>query len=184
MLHISLAPHLKGNAFAKHPSTGCVDATASSKAYASPMRTLAIDLGTRRVGLALSDEGGRFASPFDVLTVGSPEQAMVAVLEVIRREDVRRVVVGLPLNMDDSIGPAARQTFVWGRELAARSGVAVVFVDERLTSFAAEQQLIERKRGGEKITRGDRKKQLDALAAATFLQEFLDGKLAAFEANE
>ena len=61
--------------------------------------------------------------------------------------------------------------------MAERAGKPVVFVDERLSSFAAEQRLVDRKRGGEKITRGGKKKQLDALAAAGFLQEFLDGRL-------
>jgi putative Holliday junction resolvase len=141
------------------------------------MRTLAIDLGTRRVGLALSDEGGRFATPFDVLEVQMPQQAAEAVLKVIEKEDVRRLVVGLPLNMDDSVGPAARQAIQWGQDLSRQSALPVCFVDERLSSFAAEQQLVDRKRGGEKITRKGKKQRLDALAAAGFLQAFLDGKL-------
>ncbi|MEO6435200.1 MAG: Holliday junction resolvase RuvX, partial [Tepidisphaeraceae bacterium] len=74
---------------------------------------------------------------------------------------------------------AARQAVAWGRDLAARSGKPVLFVDERLSSFEAEQGLIDRKRGGEKITRKRKKQQLDALAAAGFLQAFLDGKLSA-----
>jgi putative Holliday junction resolvase len=145
------------------------------------MRTLAIDLGTRRVGLALSDEGGKFATPVDVLTVNSPDQAVAPILEVIRKEGVQRLVVGLPLNMDDSVGDAARKTAAWARGLSAASGIPVVFVDERLSSFAAEQRLAERKRGGERMTRGDKKQRLDALAAAGFLQEYLDGKLAAID---
>src|SRR5918999_3654717 len=139
------------------------------------MRTLAIDLGSRRVGLALSDEGGRLATPYDVLTVSSPQQAADEVLKVIEREGAERIVLGLPLNMDDTVGPAARGTIEWGRGLAAQSGLPVVFVDERLSSFDAEQGVIERKRGGEKITRKRKKEQLDALAAAGFLQAFLDG---------
>jgi putative Holliday junction resolvase len=145
------------------------------------MRTLAVDLGSRRVGLALSDEGGTFATPFDVLAVNSPEQAVEAVVKVVHKEGVRRLVVGLPLNMDDSVGDAARRTVAWARELSAASGTPVVFVDERLSSFAAEQRLAERKRGGERMTHGDKKQRLDALAAAGFLQEFLDGKLAAID---
>jgi putative Holliday junction resolvase len=141
------------------------------------MRTLAIDLGTRRVGLALSDEGGRFATPYDVLSVSSADQAIAPVLTVLEKEGVGRVVLGLPLNMDDTVGPAARATVEWGRALAARSGKPVVFVDERLSSFDAEQQLIDRKRAGEKLTRQRKKEQLDALAAAAFLQAFLDGRL-------
>ena len=145
------------------------------------MRTLAVDLGTRRVGLALSDEGGRFATPLEVVEVTAPEQATERALQVIRREGVERIVIGLPLNMDDSVGPAARMTIDWGRQLATRSGKPVLFLDERLSSFEAEQGLIERKRGGEKITRKRKKQQLDAIAAAGFLQAFLDGKLAPFE---
>ena len=141
------------------------------------MRTLAIDLGSRRVGLALSDGGGKFASPYQVLTVSNPDQARGEILAVIGREGVERLVVGLPLNMDDSIGPAARATISWAAALGREARLPVIFIDERLSSFAAEQSLIERKRGGEKITRGQRKQRLDALAASSFLQEFLDGKL-------
>ena len=147
------------------------------------MRTLAIDLGTRRVGLALSDEGGRLATPYEVLTVTSPEQAADAVLQVIRKEGVERIVLGLPLNMDDTIGPAARSTAAWGRDLAAESGKPVLFVDERLSSFDAEQHLIERKRGGERITRKGKKERLDAIAAAGFLQAFLDGRLGTIDVD-
>ncbi len=145
------------------------------------MRTLAVDLGSRRVGLALSDEGGKLATPMDVVLVRSTEQAFDAVLAVIRREGVQRIVVGLPLNMTDAtVGTAATGVMEWGKTLQSRAAVPVIFVDERLSSFAAEQGLIERKRRGEKITRKKKKRQLDALAAAGFLQEFLDGKLAAF----
>lgn len=145
------------------------------------MRTLAIDLGARRVGLALSDGGGRFATPYEVLGVTSPGQAADAVARVAEREGVERLVVGLPLNMDDSLGPQARQAIEWGRALGERLAKPVIFVDERLSSFDAEQQLIARKRGGEKITRQGKKDRLDAIAAATLLQEFLDGRLPPYE---
>jgi putative holliday junction resolvase len=148
------------------------------------MRTLGIDLGTRRVGLALSDEGGRLATPYEVVQVTSPELAATKVLEVIAREGVQRIVVGLPLNMDDSIGPAARQAVAWGNDVGRRAQKRVLYVDERLSSFAAEQDLNDRKRGGEKLTRKRRKEQLDALAAAGFLQAYLDGKLQAIEVGE
>ena len=145
------------------------------------MRTLGVDLGTRRVGLALSDEGAQYATPYDVLQVTSPQQALTMVVNVVRKEGVERIVVGLPLNMDDSVGGAATQTARWGAELSAAAGKPVVFVDERLSSFVAEQQLADRRRGGERLTRGGKKQRLDAIAAAGFLQEFLDGRLAAIE---
>ena len=141
------------------------------------MRTLAIDLGTKRVGLAMSDEGGRFATPLEVLTVTSPDAAIPHILDLIRKEQVQRIVLGLPLNMDDSVGPAAKQTLAWARKLSDSANVPLLFVDERLSSFEAEQQLNARKRAGEKLTRQKKKQQLDALAAAGFLQSFLDGRL-------
>jgi putative holliday junction resolvase len=141
------------------------------------MRTLAIDLGERRIGLALSDDAGTLATPFEVLEVDSPASAFVPIIKLIASEEVKRVVLGLPLNMDDSFGDAARKTIDWGRELISRAGIEVVFVDERLSSFEAEQQLTARKRAGEKLTRQKKKRQRDALAAASILQSFLDGKL-------
>jgi putative holliday junction resolvase len=143
------------------------------------MRTLAIDYGTKRIGLALSDDGGHLATPLEVLRAG-PE-AIRGILELIIREGVRRLVVGLPLNMDDSVGPAARDAAEFGRQIAGAAGVPLVLVDERLSSFQAEQHLITRKRGGEKLTRQQKKDRMDAIAAAAFLQEYLDGKLAAIE---
>ena len=147
------------------------------------MRTLAVDLGTRRVGLALGDAGGRLATPLDVLAVRDADAATGPVAAVVRAEGVGRVVVGLPLNMDGTIGPAARAAVAWGRRLAAvvGPGVTILFVDERLSSFAAEQHLTDRKRAGERLTRAKRKRQLDALAAADFLQAFLDGRAPAID---
>lgn len=143
------------------------------------MRTLAIDLGTRRVGLALSDEGGQYATPLAVLQITASQQAIDQILPIIQKEGVKRIVIGLPLNMNDSIGPAAQEAIKWGKQLHAKTDAELVFVDERLSSFAAEQGLNDRKRAGEKLTRKRRKEQLDAVAAAGFLQAYLDGKLAA-----
>jgi putative Holliday junction resolvase len=148
------------------------------------MRTLAVDLGLRRVGLAMSDEGGRFATPLEVLTITSPQQAADQILRLCLKEDVQRLLVGLPLNMDGTLGPAARQTIAWGQKLAAPFGKAVLFVDERLSSFQAEHHFNDRKRGGERITRKQKKSRLDAHAAAGFLQAFLDGRLPAIEIGE
>jgi putative Holliday junction resolvase len=147
------------------------------------MRTLAIDLGARRIGLALSDESGSLATPHEVLQVSTPSDAIHAIIKLIAAEQVKRVIVGLPLNMDDSLGPAAHKTIEWARDLAIRSGMEVLFVDERLSSFEAEQQLTQRKRAGEKLTRARKKRQLDALAAASFLQSFLDGRLPPIEVS-
>jgi putative Holliday junction resolvase len=142
------------------------------------VRTLGIDYGLSRTGLALSDEGGKFASPIDVLETASCEPR---ILKLIETESIQRLIVGLPLNMDDTIGPQAKATIAWARNLAKLANKPLMFVDERLSSFAAEQKLIDRKRAGGKMTRGQKKQRLDAHAAADFLQAFLDGKLAPIE---
>ena len=142
------------------------------------MRTLGIDYGLKRIGLALSDAGGKLATPLEVLEVTSEDVVISGILELIEREDVRRIVVGLPLNMDDTLGPGVKKAVQFGRALAGRSHCEVLYVDERLSTFDAEQTLNSRKRSGEKITRKGKKRQLDAIAAARFLQEYLDGKLA------
>lgn len=145
------------------------------------MRTLAIDLGTKRIGLAMSDEGGRFATPHDVLFVNGADQALAPIAEIIRKESVERVVLGLPINMDDSIGPQAKSVIAWGDQLKTLAHVDVIYVDERLSSFDAEQKLNDAKRQGAKMTRKDKKHALDALAAALFLQAYLDGQLSAID---
>ena len=104
---------------------------------------------------------------------GAAEQAA----RVAREEGARTLLIGLPLNMDDSIGRAARSTAAWGQALGRRCDLPVVFVDERLSSFAAENAIVDRKRAGEKITRKQKKSRLDALSAALFLQSYLDGRL-------
>ena len=146
------------------------------------MRTLAIDLGTRRVGLAISDEGGRFATPLDVIEVNAPDQAIEPIVALCGKEAVQRIVVGLPLEMNDgAIGPAARSVVLWSGRLARKIVIPILYVDERLSSFQAQQDLIAQKRSGGRLTREMKKQRLDAKAAAVFLQEFLDGKLQAVD---
>ena len=140
------------------------------------MRTLAVDLGSRRVGLALSDEGGKFATPYDVLTVKNADDALRPLSDLIAREGIQRVVIGLPLNMDGTMSPGAKAAVEWGSKLQEQCQVDLHYVDERLSSFEAEQRLIDRKRGGERISRSRKKQMLDAHAAAAVLQDFLDGK--------
>src|SRR6478609_8833873 len=118
------------------------------------MRTLGIDYGRRRVGIAMSDEGGKLATPIEVMEVDP--NLVESIRKLIRAEGVQRVVVGLPVNMDGSIGEAAKEVVAWAKQL---EGMEVVFVDERLSSFDAELSLVHRKREGEKMTR-KRKKNL------------------------
>ncbi|MBV8780759.1 MAG: Holliday junction resolvase RuvX [Phycisphaerae bacterium] len=139
--------------------------------FLSSLRTLAIDWGEKRIGLAMSDEGGRFATALEVIDAAS---AVDTIRSLIKKEDVARVLIGLPIDMDGSIGPSAQRVITWGRSLTT---TPLIFVDERLSSFDAEQQLIERKRSGERMTRKQKKSKLDAVVAAQLLQAFLDDRL-------
>jgi putative holliday junction resolvase len=145
------------------------------------MRTLSIDPGEKRVGLAISDAGGQIATPLDVLEVPTLQRALPHILRLIEQEGVQRLVVGLPLNMDGSAGPEAQKVRTWAGELQRQSGQPLCLVDERLSSFAAEQHLSQRRRHGEKLTHKRKKQQRDSVAAAILLQEFLDGSLPPLE---
>ncbi len=143
------------------------------------MRTLAIDYGAKRTGLAMSDQGARFATPVDVFPTDA--NLVIAIAALARREGVERIVIGFPLHMDGTSGSTAKQVIAFAKQISDATSIAPLFVDERLSSFEAEQQLIDHKRAGGKMTRKMKKERLDALAAAAFLQAFLDGKLAAID---
>lgn len=151
------------------------------------MRVLAIDLGDRRTGLALGDTVTRIATPAGVIEVARTEAdgeaLLAAVAGVVARElgPVRRgwgasggassglVVFGLPLNMDGSEGPASVKVRAFAAEIAARTGHAVEFQDERLSTVQADWTMA---RSG--MTRGQKKARRDALAAAEILSRYLN----------
>jgi putative Holliday junction resolvase len=132
------------------------------------MRLLAIDLGDRRTGFASGDTETKLVQPLEVVEAPFGPRLLEAVLRIITREGPDLLVLGLPINMDDTEGPAAARVRAFGAQLADRSGRPVRFQDERLTSFAAEQHL---SRSGR--TRGEKKKLRDALAAAEILRDYL-----------
>ncbi|MEM6561637.1 MAG: Holliday junction resolvase RuvX [Planctomycetota bacterium] len=139
------------------------------------MRTLAIDLGGKRTGLALSDETGKFVSPHGLIESADESQLLEAIAEACETEGVARVVVGCPLNMDGTAGKPALSALRFGRVVRDRVGLPTLLVDERRSSIAADAQLAERRRAGEKLTHKRKKQRRDALAAAAILQAFLDG---------
>lgn len=146
------------------------------------MRTLAIDYGGKRTGLAMSDAGGKFASPHDMFPTDGALIGKIAA--VVKEEGVERIVVGLPLHMEGGLGSTAKSVIAFATLIQSQTGLVPLFVDERLSSFQAEQQLIDRKRAGGKMTRGMKKDRLDALAACAFLQGFLDGRLPPIDPNK
>ena len=133
------------------------------------MRMLGIDWGERRIGLAVSDPDGQVAVPVATLEVSGERQALEGVAAAGRERECRRMVMGLPLNMDGTEGAMARKTRAFAEKLEKRTGLPVVLLDERLSSWSAERQLHAANR---KCSRRDGLK--DKLAARIILQEYLD----------
>ena len=144
--------------------------------YASAVKVLALDLGTRRTGVAISDASGTLARPLEVIRGTSLKAQWPALLDVIARanlddEPLAAIVVGVPRRLDGSptnFTPAALDLVA---RLARRVSIPVIAVDERLTSVEAEALLAVRERDWRK-----RKAHLDAAAAAVLLQEYLDSR--------
>jgi putative Holliday junction resolvase len=134
-------------------------------------RVLAVDWGERRVGVALSDLSGSLASPLPTIYTSSEAETVRAVIEIVTREEVIEVVVGLPLNMDGSRGEAAESAQSLADRLKQETGVPVVMWDERLTSAQARRLSNE---VGARI--GRRKDLVDARAAELLLQSYLDSR--------
>ncbi|MDZ4756373.1 MAG: Holliday junction resolvase RuvX [Phycisphaerae bacterium] len=132
------------------------------------MRYVAIDLGAKRTGLAVGDSIIGLVQPLKVLDVPEGPRLIDALARAIDDIGPNRIVVGLPINMDGTEGPAARSVRQIGQALATRTGVPVDFQDERLTSFAAESHL---DRSGR--THKEKREIRDALAAAEILRDYL-----------
>ncbi len=130
------------------------------------MRYLGIDYGDRRTGLAVCDTGGTIVSPLAVLP--SDGALVDRIAGIIAQEGIEGIVLGLPLNMDDTEGPQARKVRRFAEVLGGKVSIPICFQDERLSSFEAADRL-----AGLSLTRKGRKKRLDAVAAAAILQAFL-----------
>jgi putative Holliday junction resolvase len=133
------------------------------------MRYLAIDYGAKRIGLAICDPAETVASPLGVIE--GQKNLVAKIADVVAKENVQAVVMGLPLNMDDSTGPQAKLVFRFGEQLERELSIPVHFQDERLSTYGAQQKL-----APAELTRKKKKKHLDAIAAAEILEAFLEQK--------
>ena len=129
---------------------------------------LGIDLGGKRTGLAFAETLSGLVMPIEVLHASEGPALDSALDDAIREHGPHRLVVGLPLNMDGTEGPAAQKSRAMGATLEQRHGLPVEYQDERLTSFAAEADLAERK-----LNRRAKKNVADAHAAAEILRDWL-----------
>ena len=133
------------------------------------MRLLGIDLGDRRIGLAVGDDAGRLALPAGHLERRTLKQDIARLLEIARQREIDGFVIGMPYTLAGEVGPQARQTQGFIRALRQQTGLTVHAVDERFTSVEAEGLMRE---AGQQPSR--RRGDVDAMAATLILQRFLD----------
>lgn len=132
-------------------------------------RVLALDAGTVRIGVAVSDSLGITAQPHSSLDADSPD-LMADIAQLIESLEVDRVVVGLPLSLDGTEGKSARLARQFAERIGEATGIEVSLIDERFSSVTAERVMIE---AGAR--RSERRAARDRVAAAIFLQTYLDG---------
>ncbi|MBN2182816.1 MAG: Holliday junction resolvase RuvX [Sedimentisphaerales bacterium] len=133
------------------------------------MRYLAVDYGSKRIGLAICDPTETIVSPLAVIRTG--KDLLRKISEVVKREQIGAIVLGLPLNMDDSQGPQAKLVLKFAEKLRNSLHISVHLQDERLSSFAAEEELF-----SAGLPRNRVAQRLDAVAAAEILKAYLEQK--------
>ena len=138
---------------------------------ASEIRILALDLGKKRIGVALSDALGLTAQGLTVLTRQTLNSDLEQVILLAKQHEVQEIVIGLPRHMDGRLGEGAEEVQLWARELEERLGLPVHYVDERLTTMQAERVLLEAD-----VSRKKRRQVIDKMAAGLILQSFLDSR--------
>jgi putative holliday junction resolvase len=134
-------------------------------------RILGIDYGEKRIGLALSDSTATVATPLKVLSADTPTSVLREIDDIVRQYGVQRIVVGLPLRMDGSLGPAAEGVRAFIDRLREEVSVPIATWDERFSTVTAQNALIE---SGARRKR--RKEVVDKLAAQIVLQHYLDAQ--------
>jgi len=135
------------------------------------MRILGIDFGEKRIGLAVSDPLGITAQGLETLKHENKRQVLQALSDICRENEVGEIVIGLPINMDGSQGPKAREIFGFVAELEKNLGVPVKPWDERLSSRQAGRLMIE-----QGLSRQKQRQHSDRLAATLILQSYLESK--------
>jgi putative Holliday junction resolvase len=133
------------------------------------MRIIGLDMGSHTIGLAISDESGMIAQSLETIKRRSTEEDFKEISRVIDQFKVEKIVVGLPKNMNGTLGKQAEMVLEWVEALKKRISLPVVTWDERLTTVGATKILLEAD-----LSRKKRKKVIDQVAAALILQGFLD----------
>ena len=135
------------------------------------MRSLGLDLGDRRTGVAISDPQGLLAIPLTVISNKDQDATMVDILKLAEQYQVKRIVIGLPYSLDGNLGRQANKVKAFADKLSQHAEFDIQLWDERLSTKAAERLMLE---AGTK--RDKRKQHRDAVAATFILQGFLDSR--------
>ena len=130
---------------------------------------MGLDLGTKTIGVALSDTSRTVASPHLTVRRTKFGKDAAALLDIVAQREVAAILLGLPRNMDGSEGPRAQSTRAFARNLAGLTDLPITFWDERLSTVAAERALLEAD-----TSRAKRAERIDNIAASYILQGFLD----------
>ena len=136
------------------------------------MRVLGLDFGSKTVGVAVSDALMITAQPVETITrkdENKLRQTLARIEQLAKEYEVDKIVLGMPKNMNNTLGERAEKTIAFKENLERRSGIEVILWDERLTTKAAEQVLIE-----SNVRRENRKEYIDQIAAVFILQGYLD----------
>ncbi len=135
------------------------------------MRIMGLDVGEKRIGIALSDQMGWTAQAHSVLIRNNLEEDLQSIIKICQENEVTVIVVGLPKNMNGTIGPKAIEVQEFGGILHAKAALPVIYQDERLSTVSAQKLLI-----AADVSRQKRKKVVDKIAASTILQTYLDSR--------
>jgi len=133
------------------------------------MRMMGLDIGTKNIGVALSDESGTLAQGKEVIRRTGDEKAIARIKEIAEEYKVKEIVLGLPLCMNGTIGERAKDSARFAEKLELRTGLQVRLWDERFSTREAEKAMLEAS-----VRREKRKKVVDKLAAQIILQSYLD----------
>lgn len=134
-------------------------------------RIIGLDIGDRRIGVAISDPLGITAAGIEAIERTNTQADLRAVKEIAERHGAVELVLGFPMNMDGTVGPQAEKVRAFGRKLAQVTGLPVVYEDERLTTISAIRTLTV-----QGVKTGKNKALVDMQSAAIILQKFLDRK--------
>lgn len=132
------------------------------------MKCLGMDLGTKTLGLAISDKQGIIASPYKLIRFKAIEDVVKEVLDITQKEKIEVLVLGLPKNMNNTLGFASERSLNFKKLLEENTNLKIELIDERLSTVEAERVLIE-----ENMSRKKRKDYIDCAAAAIILDTYL-----------